>query len=67
MRYRLLLLDRRQVLSEEFYPTLAAVRARVNAIRREQPDFIKNRDIWVEDTRDGIEYSVDQQYNLIEM
>lgn len=67
MRYRLLLLDRRQILSEEGYPTLGAVRVRVNTIKREQPDFIRNRDIWVEDTRDGIEYSVDQQYNLIEM
>jgi hypothetical protein len=60
-------MDRNNVLEEAFYPTLSSVRVRVNAIRREDPSFIRMHDIWVEDTRTGTEFHVDQNYNLVEM
>ncbi len=69
-RFQLLFLDRGGVISEEFFPRLTTVQARVYRFSREHPRWRggKNlQDLWVNDLKEGIEYSIDRDYGLVEM
>lgn len=68
MRFRLGILDSRGRLTlEEFFPNLRQARVRINSFRRQDPTLIRTNAIFVQDTIEGTEWTVDQDWTLIEM
>jgi len=66
-RFRLSIFLKGEPITEEFHPTLARTKSRIRAFKSENPSLIRTHDVFVEDQKEGTEFHVDQEYNLIEM
>ena len=67
-RFEIKVFKRSRLQGTAYLPTLAKVKSHVNFLKKLYgAPFIEDHDILIEDTKEGTEYHVDQNWKLVEM